>query len=98
MDVVRISRDSARCCFFSMCEEDVQAVIAHPRAMIGTDSGVNPQGASYHPRLKGAFPRAIARYVREKEVVSLPEMIRKNDRYAGIRLRTQDQGPTTGGL
>jgi len=77
MDVVRISEDAARCCFFSMCEEDVQAVIAHPRAMIGTDSGVNIQGTSYHPRVKGTFPRAIACYVREKGVVSLPEMIRK---------------------
>ena len=77
MDIVRISGDAARCCFFSMCEEDVQAVIAHPRAMIGTDGDVNIQGTSYHPRVKGTFPRAIARYVRENGVVSLPEMIRK---------------------
>jgi N-acyl-D-aspartate/D-glutamate deacylase len=60
-----------------MCEADVQTVIAHPRAMICTDSGVAPKGTSFHPRLKASFPRAIARYVREKGVVSLPEMIRK---------------------
>ena len=77
MDLVRISNDAANCCFFSMCEEDVQTVIAHPRAMIGTDSGVDPKGTAYHPRLRGSFPRAIARYVREQGVVSLPEMIRK---------------------
>ena len=77
MDVVRISRDAASCCFFSACEEDLQAVIAHPRAMICTDSGVNIQSASYHPRVRGSFPRAIGRYVREKGIVSLPEMIRK---------------------
>ena len=77
MDLVRISNDAARCCFFSMCEEDVEAVIAHPRTMIGTDAGVNIKGTSYHPRVKGTFPRAIARYVRERGIVSLPEMIRK---------------------
>ena len=32
---------------------------------------------SYHPRLRGSFPRALGRYVRERKVVSLPEMIRK---------------------
>ena len=60
-----------------MCEADVQTVIAHPRAMICTDSGVAPKSSSFHPRLKASFPRAIARYVREKGVVTLPEMIRK---------------------
>jgi len=77
MDVVRISRDAASCCFFSVCEEDLQAVLAHPRAMICTDSGVDIQSPSYHPRVRGSFPRALGRYVREKGVVSLPEMIRK---------------------
>lgn len=77
MDVVRISKDTASCCFFSVCEEDLQAVIAHPRAMICTDSGVDIKSPSYHPRVRGSFPRALGRYVREKGVVSLPEMIRK---------------------
>lgn len=77
MDIVRISGDTAKACFFTMCEEDVEAVIANPRAMIGTDGGVNIPSNSFHPRVKGTFPRAIARYVREKGVVTLPEMIRK---------------------
>lgn len=77
LDVVRISGDTAKACFFTVCEEDVEAVIANPRAMICTDGGVDIQNSSFHPRVKGSFPRAIARYVREKNVVSLPEMIRK---------------------
>ena len=77
MDILRISKDAASCCFFSMCEEDVEAVIANPRTMIGTDGGVDVKSKTYHPRVKGTFPRAIARYVRERGVVSLPEMIRK---------------------
>lgn len=77
LDVVRISGDTAKACFFTVCEEDVEAVIANPRAMICTDGGVDIQNNSFHPRVKGSFPRALARYVREKGVVSLPEMIRK---------------------
>lgn len=77
MDVVRISKDAAKACFFTVCEEDVEAVIANPRAMICTDGGVDVQSSSFHPRVKASFPRAIARYVREKGVVTLPEMIRK---------------------
>lgn len=77
MDLVRISGDRVNACFFTICEEDMQAVLANPRAMICTDSSVNMKNASYHPRARGSFPRAIGRYVREKGVVTLPEMIRK---------------------
>ncbi len=77
IDIVKITNDSAGGCFFTMCEEDVCTVIANPRAMICTDSGVDSKSASFHPRVKASFPRAIARYVREKKVVSLTEMIRK---------------------
>ena len=77
MDVMRISNDAATCVFFSACEPDVEHVISHPRAMIGTDGATAMKGSSYHPRARATFPRALARYVRERKVVSLPEMIRK---------------------
>ena len=62
---------------FVMCEDDVEAVIKHPRAMICTDSSVAKGNAAYHPRQRGSFPRALGRYVRKKGVVPLAEMIRK---------------------
>lgn len=78
MEIIRLTKDQAGAVFFSMGEEDVETVIAHNRLMICTDSGVTtPKTTMYHPRLRGSFPRAIGRYVREKGVVSLPEMIRK---------------------
>ena len=64
-------------CYFSMAEEDVALVMAWERAMICTDSGVAGKNQFYHPRLRAAFPRVLGRYVREKKVTSLPEMIRK---------------------
>lgn len=77
LDVIRDCKDACSACYFSMCEEDIEHVIAHPRAMICTDSGVAASNKVYHPRLRGSFPRAIAKYVRERGVVTLPEMIRK---------------------
>lgn len=77
LDLIRDSRNSCSACFFQMCEEDVETVLAHPRAMIGTDSGVAGKNPCYHPRLRGTFPRILGRYVRERGVTTLPEMIRK---------------------
>lgn len=64
-------------CFFTVREEDIEAVLAHPRAMICTDASVAKNLNVYHPRLRGSFPRVLGRYVRERQVTSLPEMIRK---------------------
>lgn len=66
-----------RGCFFTMREEDVETVMAWNRSMICTDSSVAQNNTIYHPRLRGSFPRVLGRYVRQRQVVSLPEMIRK---------------------
>lgn len=76
-DIIKMTEGGARGSFFMMCEEDVEYVIKHPRAMICTDSGVAGKSSIYHPRLRASFPRAIGRYARERGVVSIPEMIRK---------------------
>ncbi|MBQ7565837.1 MAG: D-aminoacylase [Oscillospiraceae bacterium] len=78
-DILLASKDNyCPACFFTICEEDVETVMRHPRAMLCTDSGVTAKpGQLHHPRLRGAFPRALGRYVRERKVVTLPEMIRK---------------------
>ena len=76
-DMILDSKNACSCCYFTMCEEDVETVMAHPRAMICTDAGVAGTRTVYHPRMRGSFPRAIGRYVRERGVTTLPEMIRK---------------------
>jgi len=76
-DLIMDSKNNCRACYFSMCEEDVEKVLAHPRAMICTDASVRRNDSAYHPRLRGTFPRVLGRYVRERKVTGLPEMIRK---------------------
>ena len=77
LDVIRLCNGSVSLCNMAMCEEDVETVMKHSRVMIGTDSSVRGKLQTYHPRLRGTFPRVLGRYVRERKVTSLPEMIRK---------------------
>ena len=74
--IIELTGNRANACYFSISESDVKTVISHPRAMVCTDSSV-AVSAAYHPRLRGSFPRAIRRFVRELSAVPLEEMIRK---------------------
>lgn len=76
-DMLTASRGSVSASYFMMCEDDIEQVLAHPRAMVCTDSSVAKGSKTYHPRLRGSFPRVLGRYVRERGVTTLPEMIRK---------------------
>lgn len=76
-DILIKSGGACQAVFFAIAEEDVKTVIKYERSMICTDSGVAFGKSTYHPRLRGSFPRAIGKYVREEKVVPLEEMIRK---------------------
>lgn len=75
--IIKETGNRSSACYFTMCEEDVEYVMAHPRAMICTDSASLGDNTSCHPRLRGSFPRVLGRYVRERGVTTLAEMIRK---------------------
>lgn len=76
-DLIRETNKGVSGCFFTMCEEDVEYVLAHPRVMVCTDSSSACGKDLYHPRLRASFPRVLGKYVRERQVTSLAEMIRK---------------------
>jgi N-acyl-D-aspartate/D-glutamate deacylase len=64
--------------YHSMDEEDVKRILQHPWSMIETDGDPVGYGEGFpHPRSYGAFPRVLARYVRELKVLTLEEAIRK---------------------
>ncbi len=61
-----------------MAEDDIGRILRHPQVAIASDSGLNVMGEGVpHPRGYGNNARALARYVRERHVVSLEEAIRK---------------------
>jgi len=64
--------------FHAMDEQDVIRIMKHPLSMIETDGDPVAYGNGFpHPRSYGAFPRVLARYVRELGVLTLEEAIRK---------------------
>ena len=64
--------------FHAMDEQDVIRIMQHPLSMIETDGDPVAYGDGYpHPRSYGAFPRVLARYVRELGVLTLEEAIKK---------------------
>ena len=62
-------------CYFQMHEDDVARVVAHPLAMIGSDG--LPHDRHPHPRLWGAFPRVLARYCRDQQLLPLAQAVYK---------------------
>ncbi len=82
---------SAVAVFFSMHEDDVRRVLAHPLCMIGSDGIPSPTGKP-HPRLYGTFPRVLGTYVRELGLVSLEEGVRKMTSLPAQRMNLPDRG------
>jgi N-acyl-D-aspartate/D-glutamate deacylase len=72
---------SAEAIYFSMSEADVEWAMKQPWVGIGSDgSAVNPEMTFVgkpHPRFYGTFPRVLGVYVREKNVLTLPDAVRK---------------------
>jgi N-acyl-D-aspartate/D-glutamate deacylase len=84
----------------SMNEEQKWEALRAPWMMIDTDaSPVNPAtSASSHPRAFGAFPRVIAKYVREDGVLTLEEAVRRMTSLAAHRLGLFDRGLIATGM
>jgi N-acyl-D-amino-acid deacylase len=72
----------------SMKPEDVLAFYRQPWVMVASDGGIG----SHHPRGAGTFPRVLGRYVREMNVLSLPEAVRKMSSMPAKRLCLGDRG------
>jgi N-acyl-D-aspartate/D-glutamate deacylase len=78
----------------SMNEEQKHQALRSPWVMIDTDSAAaNPATVSTtHPRAFGAFPRIIAKYVREDKVLSLEEAIKCMTSLPANRLGLRNRG------
>lgn len=61
--------------YFSMDENDVQAVLRHPLSVVGSDG--LPHDTKPHPRLWGTFPRVLGHYARDVGLFTLEQAIHK---------------------
>ncbi len=79
-----------------MCEEDVMEGMKHPTMCLITDGLLS--GGKPHPRTYASFPRFIARYVREKHLLTLEEAVRKMTSCTSLKLRMKHKGFIMPGL
>ncbi|WP_432408306.1 N-acyl-D-amino-acid deacylase family protein [Wukongibacter sp. M2B1] len=77
-----------------MSEKDVIQVAKYPYAAVGSDAFALPEGIKNfkgHPRNFGTFPRFLGRFIREKDVITFEEGIRRMTslpaEFLGIRNR-----------
>jgi N-acyl-D-amino-acid deacylase len=80
-----------------MDEDDVRTALTHPLVGVGTDSGAQAQDgrlseSKSHPRAWGSFPRILGRYVRDEQLLTLEEAIRKMTSKAAGRVHLVDRG------
>ncbi|MCC6442872.1 MAG: D-aminoacylase [Armatimonadetes bacterium] len=97
LELVVEERARVTVAMFSMCDEDMEAVLSHPLSAIGSDGvAVAPDGplgrGKPHPRFYGTFPRVLGRYCREKRLFSLEEAVRKMTSAPARRLGLRDRG------
>jgi len=79
--------------YLVMCEEDVQTYMRSDKVMVGSDGHLRVFNKGFsHPRNFGTFPRVLARYVREKKVISLEEAVRKMTSFPARRIGLKKRG------
>lgn len=86
MEIVREGGAGVVC--RSMQEADLRVFYRRPWVMVASDGGIGMR----HPRGAGAFPRVLARYVREQRLLTLEEAIRKMTGLPAARLGLKDRG------
>jgi dihydroorotase/N-acyl-D-amino-acid deacylase len=89
-DLIAEEKGAVNIIIASMNEADVARFLSLPFVMIGSDG--NPNGGMPHPRVYGAFPRVIRRFVRELGVISLETAVYKMSGLPARRLGLAEQG------
>src|SRR5437667_1942755 len=82
MDLVLEDRSRIGTIYFLMSEDNIEKQIRQPWVSCGSDAAsIAPEGvflkSSAHPRAYGNFARLLGKYVREENVISLAEAVRR---------------------
>jgi N-acyl-D-aspartate/D-glutamate deacylase len=83
--------------YFHHSEDDMRYALKQPWTSIGSDgTAVTEQGplaaGNPHPRYFGTFPRVLGKYVREENVITLEEAVRKMTSANAAKIHQYDRG------
>jgi N-acyl-D-aspartate/D-glutamate deacylase len=97
-DLVAKGQGRVMAIYHMMGEQDIETALKFPWTSIGSDAGavaaigVTDATGLPHPRSFGNFPRVIAKYVKERQVLTLPEAIRKMTGWPATRMKLANRG------
>jgi N-acyl-D-aspartate/D-glutamate deacylase len=103
-DLVSQGQGRVMAIYHMMGEDDVETALRFPWTSIGSDAGAAMQPGAQdglglpHPRSYGNHARVIARYVRDRGVLSLAEAVRKMTSWPATRMRLADRGMIREGM
>ncbi|MFZ6000144.1 MAG: N-acyl-D-amino-acid deacylase family protein [Bacteroidota bacterium] len=88
--------------YFMMSEDNIKRQIALPYVSFGSDAESSaPEGvflkSSTHPRAYGNFARLLGKYVRDEQVITLEEAIRRLTSLPATNLKIQRRGALKAG-
>jgi len=97
MDLVIEDDSRVSTAYFIMSEVNVRKKIAQPWMAFDSDAeSMAPEGvfllSNPHPRAYGNFSRLLGKYVRDEQVISLQEAIRRLTSFPAGNLKIQDRG------
>ena len=72
-------------------EDDIADILRAPFSGVISDA-TYPTSGLLHPRVYGAFPRLVETYVRKRQILSLPDAVRKVTRLPADRFRLPRKG------
>jgi len=102
MDLVVADGSRVGTVYFLMTEDNVKKQVALPYMSFGSDAGsMAPEGvflnSSTHPRAYGNFARVLGKYVRDENVISIEEAVRKLTSLPASNLKIKNRGSLTEG-
>ncbi len=97
MDLVIEDNSRISTAYFVMSEDNIKKKIAQLWMAFDSDAGsMAPEGvfllSNPHPRAYGNFARLLGKYVRDEQVISLPEAIRRLTSFPAENLKLKHRG------
>ena len=102
MDLVIDDGSNVSAVFFSMSEDNLKKQIAQPWMSFGSDGkSMAPEGvflkSATHPRAYGNFARLLGRYVRDEQVITLEEAVRRLTTLPATNMKIERRGALKAG-
>ena len=102
IDLVIADGSRVETVYFLMSEENIKKQIALPYMSFGSDAASQaPEGvflnSSAHPRTYGNFSRLLGKYVRDEQIISIEEAVRKLTSLPASNLKINKRGSLSKG-